>query len=39
MTGFIVLRMQEEHDEEFYKVIPPQIAAGKLKYGTHCSHP
>jgi NADPH-dependent curcumin reductase CurA len=30
--GLLVFRLQPKYDEEFYKVIPPAIAAGEIKY-------
>ncbi|KAJ7318830.1 hypothetical protein DFH08DRAFT_1036187 [Mycena albidolilacea] len=30
--GLLVFRLQSKYDEEFYKVIPPALAAGELKY-------
>lgn len=31
MTGFIVFRLFEKYEEEFYEVIPSLIAKGQIK--------
>lgn len=32
MHGFIVFRLEHKYREEFYKVLPPLVASGKIKY-------
>jgi hypothetical protein len=32
MNGFIVFYLHDKYEEEFYKTVPAQIVAGKLKY-------
>jgi NADPH-dependent curcumin reductase CurA len=32
INGFIVNRLRTNYEDEFYRTVPAQIAAGKLKY-------
>jgi len=32
MQGFIVYRLAEKYEEEFYATLPPRVASGEIKY-------
>ena len=32
LYGFIVFRIEHMYNDEFYKVVPPLVASGKIKY-------
>lgn len=35
MQGFIVHRIQDKYEEEFYHNVPPKVASGEIKYREH----